>query len=375
MYMWTRIAQVIAVSCGFLHAQQPLDLKFEFGEDSPIEVISSGWGETKATPRGGAMVIDLKSSIVVKNRQPRRIRAVTLVVLAQDTTAGGKGSISLTSLNAGLGDTFPIKIDMRLLRPLDNSNAAQVRVRIDGILFEDLSFYGVNQLNSHRSMVLWETEARRDRKYFKSVLEAKGLEGLSDEVMASIAHEKQRPRVDVQFARGTTAMPSSAVADGSPAKFAFLKFPDAPVELVSGTAKVLANEAHMPEFTIKNNSRSAVRYLDIGWIVRDKDGREFVAGSLPADVTLNPGGLSRVSQRASLKFTESGKPVAIDAARMTGFVRNVEFADGSVWIPRRPGSADIELSRAAGQSPEEARLVDLYKRRGIKALAEELKKF
>ena len=376
MFIWTKFACplfAVAMVPALLLGQSPVEPKIEFGGDSPIEVISSHWGESKSTPRGGAMVIDLKSALVVRNRQPRKIRAVTLVVLAQDATPGGKGSIAIASLNAGPGETFPIKIDMRLLRPLDSSNGPLVRVKIDGILFDDMSFYGENRLNSLRSMTMWEMEARRDRKYFKSVLEARGPEGLNDEVMASIAREKQRPKVDVQFARGTVAMPASVLGESRQVQFSFLRFPDAPVELMEGSAKVQANEAHLPGFTVRNNSKSAVRFLDIGWIVKDGDGREFVAGTLPADVTLNPGSMSHVSQRASLKFTEAGKPLSIQG--MTGFVKHVEYSDGTVWIPNRVAASDAQLSRAAGQSPEEQRLTDLYRRRGIKGLTEELKKF
>lgn len=372
MFIWTKFA-IIGIVPALLLGQSPVDPKIEFGSDSPLEVVTSNWGESNTTPRGGAMVIDLKSSLVVRNRQPKKIRAVTLVVLAQDTTPGGKGSIALASLNAGPGETFPIKIDMRLLRPLDSSNGPLVRVRIDGILFDDLTFYGENRLNSLRSMTLWEMEARRDRKYFKSVLEARGMDGLSEEVIASIAREKQRPKVDVQFARGTVAMPASVAGESRQVQFSFLRFPDAPVELLEGSAKVSANEAHLPGFTVRNNSKSAVRFLDIGWIVKDGAGHEFLAGSLPADVTLNPGSMSHVSQRASLKFTAAGKPISIQG--MTGFVKHVEYADGTVWIPKRVAAEDSQLSRASGQSPEEQRLADLYRRRGIKALAEELKKF
>ena len=36
--------------------------------------------------------------------------------------------------------------------------------------FDDLGFYGPDKLNSHRAMALCEWEARRDRRYFKSLL-------------------------------------------------------------------------------------------------------------------------------------------------------------------------------------------------------------
>ena len=72
------------------------------------------------------------------------------------------------SLNAGPGENFPIRIDLRLLRPLQ-SNGPLVEIGLDGILFDDLSFYGPNRLNSRRSMTVWEMEARRDRQFFKQV--------------------------------------------------------------------------------------------------------------------------------------------------------------------------------------------------------------
>ncbi len=372
MYMLTKFA-VAAMAVGALWAQSPLDPRIEFGADAPLAVVSSNWGESKTTARGGAMVIDLKSSIVLKNLQNKRIRAVTLLVLAQDVTPGGKGSISLASLDVGPKENFPVKIDMRLLRPLDGNGGSLVRVRLDGVLFEDLSFLGDNRLNSRRSMLLWEMEARRDRKYFKSVLEARGLDGLQKEVLTSLQHQAERPKVDVQMARGLIGMPATAAAENRQVQFSFLRMPDAPIDIMAGSAKVAVNSAHMPEFTVRNKSSRAVRFMDIGWIVKDSGGREFLAGSLPADLMLSPGGMGHIDQKASLKFSDGGSPVTIQG--MTGFVNHVEYADGEVWIPSRASLEDPRLARVAAPSPEEQRLTDLYRRKGAKALAEELKKF
>jgi len=60
---------------------------------------------------------------------------------------------------------------------------------------------------------------------------------------------------------------------------------------------------------------------------------------------------------------------------MTGFVSSVEYADGSVWIPSRADLGSAELQRVIGPSGEEQRLVQIYRKKGIRALVAELNKF
>jgi hypothetical protein len=62
-------------------------------------------------------------------------------------------------------------------------------VDLDGVLFQDLTFYGPNRLNSRRSLTAWELEAQRDRAHFKQVLAAAGPEGLKREVLESLARQ------------------------------------------------------------------------------------------------------------------------------------------------------------------------------------------
>jgi len=59
---------------------------------------------------------------------------------------------------------------------------------------------------------------------------------------------------------------------------------------------------------------------------------------------------------------------------MTGFVSTVEFADGNVWIPSRSDLADPMLRNVMGPSPEEQRLVQLYRKKGLTAVVDELKR-
>jgi hypothetical protein len=156
------------------------------------------------------------------------------------------------------------------------------------------------------------------------------------------------------------------------ARFAFLKMPGAPVEAIDGWAEVAGNEARTPTIQVVNRSARPVRYVEIGWIVKDRQGREFLAGSVPAaegDLLLPPGQTGRVLQDTALRFSRNaGEPVPIGS--MTGFVSHVEFADGRVWVPGRKA-----LSAVMAPSPEEQRLADLYRTKGVGAVVEELRKY
>jgi hypothetical protein len=60
---------------------------------------------------------------------------------------------------------------------------------------------------------------------------------------------------------------------------------------------------------------------------------------------------------------------------MTGFVTQVEFADGKVWVPNRKNLENPFLAKVLAPSIEEERLASLYVRKGVDAVAEELRKF
>jgi hypothetical protein len=344
-----------------------------FPKDSPVTLVSADWGESRTTPRGGAMVLDLRTSLSLRNSGARRIRSITLLVLSQEVTPGGKASVSVPSLDVGPGEVFPVRVDMRLLRPLQVGSGPLVQVALDGVLFDDLSFYGPNRLDSRRSMMVWELEARRDRLHFKSVLEAKGAEGLRREVVESISRRADQPRLDVQVSRNgrATALDLSHDRD-----FAFLKLPDSPIEPLSGSARISGGEAQSPRIEVRNSSNRAIKYFEVGWIIKDKQGHEFYAASVPAsdpDLHLAPGKKDLVLQQSTLRFyRHPADPVAIDT--MTGYVSQVEFADGSVWVPSRASLNTPQLQRVLAPSPEEQRLIELYRRKGLDALVAELKK-
>jgi hypothetical protein len=224
-------------------AQAPLDSRSHMAvtlpDDSPVALLSADWGESSADHRGGAMVLDLHASLSFRNTTQRRIRGLTLVVSAQDVTPGGKVSVSVPGLDVGPGEAFPLRIDSRLLRPVQAGSGPLVHVQLDGVLFEDLGFYGANKLNCQRSMMVWELEARRDRKYFKAILEAEGPDGLRKEILSSVARQSDRPRLDVQTARAGRATNYEPERE---LNLAFLHIPDSPVDPVIGSARVSGTE-------------------------------------------------------------------------------------------------------------------------------------
>lgn len=365
------MAVLVAASAVF--AQAPLEpggsFHINFPKDSPVTLVSADMGPSRAEARGGAMMLDLHTVLTLKNSGRQNIRGVSLLVLAQEVTPGGKASVTVPSLFVPPGEVFPVRIDLRLLRPLAAGSGPLVQVALDGILFDDLTFYGPNRLNSRRSMTQWELEARRDRKYFQAMLESSGPESLRKEILASLGRQADRPRVDVQVARGGR---STNVEPEREAKFAFLHFPDAPVETLQGAARISGNEARFPNIEVRNRTEKAISYLELGWLVRDRAGREFIAGSVPSDVAIAPGQKANITQQTALRFTERTIPVPVEG--MTGFVASVEFADGKLWIPTRGELGDPRLLRTLAPSPEEQRLTDLYRKKGLPAVIEELKR-
>jgi hypothetical protein len=377
--MCSKLAILFVALVAALSAQEtPLDphdsVQINLPPDAPLTLVSENLGESHVSPRGSAVVLDLDVALTLHNSSTNRVRGVTLLVTAQEVTPGGKASVAVPSLDVAPGLNFPVRINLRLLRPSQMGAGPLVRVNLDGVLFQDLSFYGPNRLDSRRSMTAWELEAQRDRKYFKSILASRGIEGLKQAVLESLNRQAERPRLDVQVIRGH-AVASSALPEHS-AQFAFLRFPDSPVDPLEGYAQISGNEAREPRIEVQNRSPKPVRYVEIGWIVKDSQGRQYMAASVPnadAELFLPPGRTGKVLQDTSLRFSRGSDKISI--AGVTGFVSQVEFADGKVWIPNRESLANAQLLGILAPSPEEQRLTDIYRKKGPKALVDELAKF
>src|SRR5947199_708793 len=79
-------------------------------EDSPVTVMSADWGESTFNPRGGAMLLDLHTSLSLRYSSSRRIRWVTLLVQWHDFTPGGKASVSVQSFTYPPREHLPRRI-------------------------------------------------------------------------------------------------------------------------------------------------------------------------------------------------------------------------------------------------------------------------
>jgi hypothetical protein len=356
--MSNRLGAALALASGLCLQAQTLNHKIDFPRDSPVSLLSENFGNSNATARG-ANLIEVNAALSLRNSSQKRIRMVS----AQD--AAGKGSVSVPTLDAGPGETFSIRIDTRLLRPLAAGNPV-VEVKLDGILFDDLSFYGPDLLHSQRTMTMWELEAQRDRKYFKTLLAAGGAEGLRNEMLSSLARQADRSQRGVQMVRGR----ATNLDAERESQFAFLDIPESPVEASGGVARIGASLAGAPRFEVRNRSNRAVQHLEVAWMVKDQQGREFLAASMPADMKLAPNQSGQVAQDAALRFD---RPISIQS--MSGFVSSVEFADGSQWIPSRGALDQLRLRQVVDPSPEEQRLSQIYTKKGLQALIDELKKF
>lgn len=351
-------------------------LDVEFPKDSPIAVVSFGLGESTATVRGSSLALDLHTSLSLRNSSTRSIRGLTLRVEAQDLTPGGKASVTVPSVNVKPGEVFPVRLDLELLRPFHpqkNSRAALVQVSLDGVLFDDLSFYGPDKLHSRRSLTVYELEARRDRHYYSRML-AKGKVaalrselnfGLTDMNPQSLGFEVLKDAIT-----GQRKEPSAAVT--------FVSFPSSPIQALGGEIFIIGNEARAAQLEIRNRSKRPVRSLEVGWIVRDEKGQQYLAGSRTMSVELAPNKTTKISDSCVLRVSRSsGGPLVIGA--VTSFINNVEFVDGKMWIPSRSdltkASADGTMKRELSTSPEQQRLTEIYRKKGMTALVSELKKF
>ncbi|MEI9970916.1 MAG: hypothetical protein WDO73_02055 [Ignavibacteriota bacterium] len=74
-----------------------------------------------------------------------------------------------------------------------------------------------------------------------------------------------------------------------------------------------------------------------------------------------------MSTENTLEFSTGGKPLSI--RKVTGFVNQVEFADGKMWVPTRQDMDNNPLLlQVMEPSVEEERLGNLYVTKGLPAL-------
>jgi hypothetical protein len=59
---------ILALATAIGSSAQTLGRKLDFPVDSPVTAVSSDWSETRATPRGGAYVLDVHAVLSIPAR-------------------------------------------------------------------------------------------------------------------------------------------------------------------------------------------------------------------------------------------------------------------------------------------------------------------
>ncbi len=350
-------------------------ISVDFPDDSPVLPVSMNMGATTAHVKGMSMAVDVHALLVLRNVGKKPICGITVRVEAQDLTPAGKGSVSKPSIFVEPGERFPLDINMELLRPFSSTaknDAPIVQVTLDCALYSDFEAYGPDRLHSKRALVVYEMQAQRDRQYLAALLESGQLAQLREELNFGMPDFVPR-QLGLEFVRG----PRADTGRGQEVAVNPVAFRSGLVQPIRGAAQVAGNEVRTPQVEVRNMSKTAVRSLEMGWIVRDERGREFVSGSVSSATTIGPVQTANMTEPGTLRFSRAtGQPMVIDA--LMAFVNDVEFADGKLWIPSRAdidgATNDPALRRELAVSPEERRLAQIYRREGMRGLERELKR-
>lgn len=340
----------------------------DFPADAPVRLVKADWGESEESSRGGVTELDLKSTIVLQNVSQQQIRGIVLKVAASEVTPGGRGSVAIPSLSVDPNEQFVVRVDLRLLSPPVRAGEALVKVTIEGVLYRDLRFFGPNEMNSKRMLMGWEMQASRDRERFRKTLAERGVNALKDEMVASLDRLADTPG---RTARVNRRVRASNRAPEREMQVATLDFPGAPVDLLDGFVKVAGSELRHPQIGLRNKSDRRVSAVEVGLRLRDNQGKEYLAGLSTTEVALAPGQMRSVQTPEFLEFRQpSGAPLSIEWVE--AFVSQVQFSDGRMWVPGANVLADGGLRNRLMPSPEEMRLADLYRRKGLEAVIKEL---
>ncbi len=352
-------------------------LAVEFPHDSPVLPVSFSLAEpvpTTASIRGASLVVDLHATLLLRNTGTKALSGMTLLVQAPDLTPSGRGSVTIPSLHALPGDVFPVRVDMQLLRPLNmgRTKGAMMQLSLDCALFSDLSAYGPDKLHSRRALMVYELEARRDRRYLAALLDTGRLSELREELNFGL--QDLNPS---QLGLELLLHAQAPRGHEQPVSVGAVAFPSSPVKPLGGNAQIFGNEVRDSLLQVQNTSGRSVKDFEVGWIIRDERGRNFIAGSVRSALQLAPVETANITQPGTLRFSHpSGTPMAVDA--LLAFVHDVEFSDGKLWIPTRvditQATTDPILRRALASSPEQQRLADIYRHKGMGGLQEELQK-
>ncbi|MBI1358625.1 MAG: hypothetical protein GC160_30190 [Acidobacteria bacterium] len=379
-----RAAALLALACGLVvEAQTPTGwgdpaqaFVFRAAPETAVELAGRDFSRTQINVRGAVAVVELRCRLTLVNRSDRVLRSVTLAIQSAPGLPGGKATVMAPSLAVAKDEEFAVDVNLRLVRPLPAPGAPLAEMTVDGVLYADLSFRGPDASAARRRMTLFELEARRDRQRLAAVLAEQGGEALRKEALAALDRQASQPALEARLAGGDGRAISPAVESSlRPVELASLEVDETPLELLEGAARVAGARAMSPTLEVRNVSGKAIRDFEVGWVVNDRAGRRYAAGAIPSTGgPLQAGDRGRVDSQRLFEFrTAAAEPFEIGG--MSGYVRRVEFVDGSFWIPSRKALDAAALLDVEPPSSEEARLATIYRRQGLQGLINELGRF
>ena len=341
--------------------------------DIPLQALTSDFENSELEPRGGALIIQLEGSIQFRYQGSDVIRAITLEIDTQGQMLGGRAVVALPSLDISRGETFPVHLNLRMLRPLPRPAGPLVHVTLDGILFDSLAFSGPDRLGSSHKMRVRELEARRDRAYFFSQMEKGGRQGLVTAMQASLRRQSTQLHLE---ARVVGEGPAIAAGESREIKLSMIQDDDAPLLLEDGKVFVRGVVSDTPSIRLRNRSVLDVQQFELGWLVGDEKGNIYSAGAVPVDAQpgLPVGSELVTSAKKRFRLNPGGNRGKAVLQYMSAYVRHALLSDGSIWIPSRSSLEASRLLDVAPVSVEEQRLTRLYREQGPSAVAAEIRK-
>ena len=347
-------------------------------EESPLAVASRDCSASEIRPRGGAVVIDLNCRLELRNDSKKAIRGAALAVStlpsAGTSSAGGRASVFAPSLNVAPGDAFPIEVRVRLVRPLPGQAAGPLaEIAVDGALFTDLAFAGVDKTGSSERLTRYEAAARRDRSRLQALLAKAGKEGLRGEMLATLERRARRPTLEARLSGGSGRTVVASAETRNRVALALVNLEQAPLRLLAGEGQGGA-VSDAPGLQIRNLSGKQVRAFEFAWLVSDESGRRERAAAVPfSGLSIAPGAEAEVrsGRRYKLRRRTGG---TFQPSAMSGYLRSVEFTDGSRWSASHAELAAAALLQFEPVTPEELRLAAIYRREGVDGLVRELER-
>lgn len=345
-------------------------INVSLGNGSPVllqslEVTSSDSVPATSSPAR------INISLGLKNTGPRTIIGLTFRIDAPFLTAG-HASLSMPNLEVAKDGmvSVPFKLELSRFAPQTHSDSA-LQISLDCVLFNDLSRYGPDTLHSHQSLGVFAAENRRERLYLQQLLRTGRVAEVREELNFGLPETPQDFRV--------AALPQGTSAASAQERIAVvaLSVTKSPLQILSSEAYGTPDGVARSVLRIRNVSPREIAAVGLVFLVRDEHATDFVGAVLPERLDLMPGSEGRFVETEDLRFSRtSGPPMLIRGLSLC--VSSIEFTDGSVWVPSRE---DVEqatpnptLRRLLTDSPERQRLAGLFRREGINAVAEELRK-